>query len=87
MDTTELKKKTLTSSLWSLIERFGYLLCQFLSNLVLANLLMPEDFGTIGLMMVFVLLSGVFVDSGLSASIIQIAKVSEEDKSTVFITN
>lgn len=87
MDANELKKKTITSSLWSMLERFGYLLCQFLSNLVLANLLMPSDFGTIGLMMVFVLLSNVLIDSGLSASVIQKKNLTEEDKSTVFLTN
>lgn len=83
----ELNKKTATGSLWSLIERFGYLSCQFISNLVLANLLMPSDFGTIGIMLVFVTLSNVFVDSGLSASIIQKKEASQEDKSTVFMTN
>lgn len=87
MDANELKKKTVISSFWSLIERFGYLTCQFLSNLVLARILVPEDFGAIGIMMVFVLLSNVFIDSGLSASIVQKANVTEEDKSTVFLTN
>ena len=87
MDTNELKKKTVISSIWSLFERFGYLTCQFLSNLVLARLLSPDDFGTIGLLMVFFVLSNVFIDSGLSSAIIQKANVSEEDKSTVFLTN
>lgn len=87
MDTNELKRKTLTGSIWRFIERFGYLSCQFLSNLVLARLLSPDDFGTIGMMMVFVILSNVFVDSGLNAAIIQKAKATDEDKSTVFLTN
>ncbi|MDY5576650.1 MAG: lipopolysaccharide biosynthesis protein [Lachnospiraceae bacterium] len=87
MDDNELKNKTITGSFWSLIERFGYLSCQFLSNLVLARLLMPDDFGTIGLLMVFVTLSNVLIDSGLTASVIQKEKVTETDKATVFITN
>ena len=83
----ELRKKTLIGSLWMMVERFGYLTIQFISNLVLARLLMPEDFGTIGLMMVFITLANVFVDSGFSASLIQKENVTEQDKSTVFITN
>lgn len=83
----DLRKKTLVGSFWMLIERFGYLTIQFVSNLVLARLLMPEDFGTIGIMMVFITLSTVFIDSGLSASLIQKKDISEEDKSTVFYTN
>lgn len=84
---SDLKRKTMTGSFWSLIERFGYLTCQFLSNLVLARLLMPADFGTIGILMVFVILSNVLIDSGFSASLIQKQYLNDKDKSTVFITN
>lgn len=83
----ELRKKTLIGSFWMMIERFGYLTVQFVSNLVLARLLMPEDFGTIGIMMVFITLANVFIDSGFSASLIQKKDITENDKSTVFITN
>ena len=70
-----------------MMERFGYLTIQFVSNLVLARLLMPEDFGAIGIMMVFITLSNVFIDSGFSASLIQKKEITEKDKSTVFFTN
>ncbi len=83
----ELRKKTLFGSFWMLIERFGYLTIQFISNLVLARLLAPEDFGTIAILMVFISLANVLVDSGFSASLIQKQIITEEDKSTVFITN
>lgn len=83
----ELRKKTVTGSFWTLFERFGYLGIQFCSNLVLARLLMPSDFGTIGLLIVFTSLSYVLIDSGLSSALIQKKEISEEDKSTVFFTN
>ena len=82
-----LRKKTLVGSIWMMMERFGYLTIQFVSNLVLARLLMPEDFGAIGIMMVFITLSNVFIDSGFSASLIQKKEITEKDKSTVFFTN
>lgn len=82
-----LRKKTLVGSIWMMVERFGYLTIQFVSNLVLARLLMPEDFGAIGIMMVFITLSNVFIDSGFSASLIQKKEITEKDKSTVFFTN
>ena len=82
-----LRKKTLVGSIWMMFERFGYLSIQFLSNLVLARLLMPDDFGAIGIMMVFITLSNVFIDSGFSASLIQKKEITEQDKSTVFFTN
>lgn len=83
----ELGKKTVTGSLWVLFERFGYLGIQFVSNLVFARLLMPDDFGTIGVLMVFTTLSNVLIDSGLSSALIQKKNISEKDKSTVFFTN
>lgn len=83
----ELRKKTIMGSFWTLFERFGYLGIQFLSNLVLARLLMPGDFGTIGVLIVFTSLSYVLIDSGLSSALIQKKSISEEDKSTVFLTN
>lgn len=83
----ELRKKTVLGSLWVTISRFGYLTIQFVSNLVLARLLTPADFGTIGILMVFVALSHVLIDSGLSASLIQKKDITNSDKSTVFFTN
>lgn len=83
----ELRKKTLLGSFWMMIERFGYLTIQFVSNLVLARLLSPDDFGVIGILMVFITLSNVFIDSGFSASLIQKKEISETDKSTVFYIN
>lgn len=83
----ELRKKTVTGSFWALFERFGYLGIQFVSNLVLARLLMPGDFGTIGVLLVFTTLSYVLIDSGLSSALIQKETISEDDKTTVFYTN
>lgn len=83
----ELRKKTVVGSFWVLVERFGYLGIQFVSNLVLARLLMPDDFGTVGVLLVFTTLSNVLIDSGLSSALIQKKEISEDDKSTVFFTN
>lgn len=83
----DLRKKTVVGSFWVLFERFGYLGIQFISNLVLARLLMPSDFGTIGILIVFTTLSYVLVDSGLSSALVQKKELTEEDKSTMFVTN
>ncbi len=48
---------------------------------------MPDDFGTIGILMVFISLSNTFIDSGFSSSLIQKSEISDTDKSTVFYTN
>ncbi len=84
---SDLKQKTITGSFWSLFERFGYLGIQFVSNLVLARLLMPSDFGTIGVLIIFTTLSAVLIDSGLSTALVQRKTITDIDTSTVFYTN
>lgn len=83
----ELRGKTVVGSYWALLERFGYLGIQFISNLVMARLLMPDDFGTVGILTIFTSLSYLLIDCGLSVALIQKQIVTEEDKSTVFFSN
>lgn len=82
-----IKDKVIKGSFWSIVERFGYLAIQFISNLVLARLLGPNDFGTIGILLVFTTLSNVLIDSGLTSALIQKKKISNDDISTAFYTN
>lgn len=82
-----LRQKTITGSFWALAERFGYLTLQFVSNIVLARLLLPEDFGLIGILLIFVVISEVLVDSGFSTALVQRKNILSVDKSTVFYIN
>lgn len=86
MDTT-LKNKTISGVLWSFVERFGSVLLQFVANIVLARLLLPSDFGLIGLIMVFITISNTFVDGGLGSALIQKTDATEVDYSTIFFLN
>ncbi len=83
----KLREKTVVGSFWVLFERFGYLTIQFLSNLVFARLLMPDDFGVIGILLVFTSLSAVLVDGGLASALVQKKNLDEADASTMFVTN
>lgn len=77
----------LNATFWSSIQRFGGLAIGFISNIVLARLLCPEDFGTLGLIMVFVGIADVLVDGGLGNALIQKKNIDNKDISTVFTTN
>ncbi len=82
-----LKDKAIKGVVWSLIERFGNQGIQFIIGLVLARLLMPEDYGLIGMILVFISLAQVFVEGGFSAALIRKSNPSKEDYSTVFWFN
>lgn len=72
---------------WSVTERFGNQGIQFLIGLMLARLLMPEDYGLLGMLLIFISIAQVFVDGGFSAALIRRKEVSDQDYSTVFWFN
>lgn len=56
---------------WNAIERFGASLFLFISNLVLARLLSPDDFGCIAMLLVFISVSDAIIDGGFGSALIQ----------------
>ena len=82
-----LKKRTLRGILWNGVQRFGTLAVSLAANLVLVRMLTPEDFGCIGILLVFVAVSQTLIDGGFTAALIQKKEVSQTDYSTVFYWN
>lgn len=76
-----------SGTLWSAIDRFGVVLLQFVVNLMLARLLMPSDFGLVGMILIFVALSQTLVDGGFGAALIHKVDASSVDYSTIFFWN
>lgn len=72
---------------WSAIDRFGVVLLQFVINLVLARLLTPDDFGLVGMILIFVVVSQTLIDSGFGSALIQKLNPTQTDYSTVFWWN
>ncbi|ANU22549.1 lipopolysaccharide biosynthesis protein [Planococcus donghaensis] len=82
-----LKKKTISGLLWSFGDMLGNQGIQFIIQIILARLLAPEDFGLIGMILVFVALSNSLVDSGFTQALIRDQKANQTDYSTVFYFN
>lgn len=87
MSQEDIKQKAVKGVFWSFCERFGSLLILFTANVVLARILTPEDFGLVGILMAFVMISQILIDGGLGNALIQQKKISTLDCSTVFYTN
>lgn len=83
----DFKSKALNSTFWSFIETFGNQGFQFVVGIILARLLIPEDYGLIGVLAIFIGITGVFVDSGFKTSIIRSQDLAEIDCSTIFFVN
>jgi O-antigen/teichoic acid export membrane protein len=85
--TESLKQKTISGMIWNGIERCGSSLFLFLSNLILARLLSPDDFGCIGMLLVFISISDAIVDGGFGSALIQKKNPTQADYSTIFYWN
>ena len=59
----DLKKKTLSSLVWKLLERGGNAAVQLVVQIIMARLLAPEQFGALAIMLVFVNVGNAFVQS------------------------
>ncbi len=80
-------RKIFSNLIWRFLERSGAQLVSFIVSLVLARILMPEDYGTIALITVFTTILQVFVDSGLGNALIQKKDADDLDFSTAFFVN
>ena len=80
-------KSIFSNFIWRFAERCGAQLVTFIVSIVLARILMPEDYGTVALVTVFTTIMQVFVDSGLSTALIQKKDADDLDFSSVFYFN
>lgn len=81
---SSIKEATVTSLLWKVMERGGNAVVQMAVQVVMARLLAPEQFGALAVMLVFVSLGNVIVQSGLNTALIQSPEADDADFSTVF---
>lgn len=82
-----LQQKTKKGMIWNTIEKITVIGINFILNIILARLLSPHDYGTIGMLSIFLTFSNVFIDSGFSRALIQKQDRTEKDFSTTLIFN
>jgi O-antigen/teichoic acid export membrane protein len=87
MSAASLHQKAVSATFWSAIDAFVRQGLQFLVTLFLARILSPRDFGTVGLLSVFIGLAAVVVDSGFALALVQKKEVSDDELSSVFLFN
>lgn len=72
---------------WSAVERLSVQVVQFGLGIVLARILTPKEYGILGILLVFITIANVFVDSGFTKALIQKQDRTANDISTVFFFN
>lgn len=87
MSEKQLKEKVAGGVAWSIAEKVGSMLLQMVVSIVVARLLVPEDFGVMAILTFFTALALVMVDSGFSQTLIRKDSPSREDYQSVFAFN
>ena len=67
--------------------RVGPALIQLVANMIMARFLSPDDFGTIGVLAIIIMVANVLVDSGLGGSLVKEKDITNLDCSTIAFFN
>ena len=84
---SSLKESTIKGTFWTFLEEFSGKIFGFVIQIILARLLMPEDFGLLAMVIVFIGIGSSIVDSGFGQSLIRTKDPSQADYSSVFYLN
>lgn len=82
-----LRKQAINGVIWSFSQQFSMQIINFGVQIILARLLMPEVFGLVAMLTVFISIGQTLMDSGMTSSLIRTKNPDQIDYSTVFFTN
>lgn len=78
------KKEVAKAVIWKFVERVGVNGITFAISLVLARILMPEDYGVLALLTIFIHVATALIDGGFISSLIQKKDTTQLDYCSVF---
>lgn len=73
--------------LWNAVNSFGRLGLNFIATIILSRMLTPSDFGTYGILLIFITISELITDSGMGGYIVKQHSVDLLDYDTLFVYN
>lgn len=82
-----LREKAVSGVIWSLCQQFSSKVVSFCISIALARILEPAEFGLIAMLSIFIAISNILLDSGLTASLIRTTNANHRDLSTIFYFN
>ncbi len=82
-----LKARTTRGIFWSFFDSFGVYVVKFGFSVVIARTLSPEDYGLTGMIVIFISLGQMIMQSGFSMALVQKKESNANDFSTAFWFN
>lgn len=80
----KIQKSIFSGLFWKFSERILAQAVSFIVSVVLSRLLLPSDYGTVAIVLIFINIANVFVTSGFSTALVQNKDATEVDFSTNF---
>jgi len=82
-----LRGKFFSGVVWTFIQNIAVRAISVIITIFLARLLMPEDYGLIGMLSIFIAISDNFIQSGFGQALVQKNNCTDDDFSTAFYFN
>lgn len=87
VDSNGIKSKSLAGFFWRFLEQTGSQGVNFVVSIILARIILPEDYGIIAIANVFIVLLNVFINCGMGSALVQKKDADDLDFSTIFYFN
>jgi len=81
------KEQALSAFFWNFMDKGGQQIFQFVFTFALLRLLVPEEFGLIAILSLFMAVANIMQESGFSSAIIRKKETDETDYASVFYFN
>ena len=81
------KKRILNSVFWTVFEKSGFILFQFIAQIFIARILSPSDYGFFAILTVITNISMVFINCSFDQAVIQKREITNTELSSVFLFN
>lgn len=82
-----LKRQAITGVFWTFAQQFSVQIINFGVQIILARMLLPEMFGLIAMLTVFIAIGQTLMDGGMTTSLIRTKNADQLDYATVFVSN
>ena len=79
-----LRHRVLAGVMWNSVARVVQQTMQFALSVILARLLLPDDFGAVGMIMVVITFMAMFAEAGFASALVQRTDISELHTDSVF---
>lgn len=82
-----LKRQTIGALIWNLVDRLGQQILQFVVVIIVANILLPDDYALVAMLTIFTAIGNLIIESGFGAALIQRKDAGDREFSSVFWFN